>query len=126
MKKYFIFLILVLLFPIKVFALSESAKSSIVMDIDSGRILYQKNIDDKMLIASITKIMSAIITIENTKLNKKVVVGNEILKMYGTNIYVEVGEKIKIKDLLYGYYLEVVMMLVLFWLRQFLVVKINL
>lgn len=72
------------------------------MDIDSGRILYKNNIDNKMLIASTTKIMTAIISIEKGKLNRKVVVGKEVLKMYGTNIYVEIGEKIKIKDLIYG------------------------
>ena len=72
------------------------------MDIDSGRIFYKKNANDERLIASITKIMTAIVTIENGHLNSKVTVGREILDMYGTNIYVEVGEKIKIKDLLYG------------------------
>ena len=72
------------------------------MDIDSGRIIYYNNADKKMLIASTTKIMTAIVAIENTNLDTKVKVGNEVLKMYGTNIYVEVGEKIKIKDLLYG------------------------
>ena len=46
--------------------------SSIVMDIDSKRILYEENKDEQRLIASITKIMTAIITIENNKdLNKK-------------------------------------------------------
>lgn len=72
------------------------------MDIDSGRILYEKNADEKRLIASITKIMTAIVAIENGDLSKKVTVGDEVLKMYGTNIYVEVGEKLKLEDLLYG------------------------
>ena len=101
MKKY-IFFLLILIFPFNIYAYSDTSHSSIVMDIDSGRILYKNNIDNKMLIASTTKIMTAIISIENNNLNKKVIVGNEVLKMYGTNIYVEVGEKIKIKDLIYG------------------------
>ena len=47
--------------------------------------------------------MTALITLENTdNINKKVKVGEEILKMYGSNIYLEVGEEITIKDLLYG------------------------
>ena len=41
----------------------DTAKSSIVMDIDSGRILYKNNIHDKRLIASITKIMTATVAI---------------------------------------------------------------
>lgn len=101
MNKY-IFFLLFLLFPFNIYAYSDTSHSSIVMDIDSGRILYKNNIDNKMLIASTTKIMTAIISIEKGKLNRKVVVGKEVLKMYGTNIYVEIGEKIKIKDLIYG------------------------
>ena len=72
------------------------------MDLDSGRILYENNSDEKRLIASTTKIMTAILAIENENLNEKVTVGEEVLTMYGTNIYVEVGEKMKLKDLLYG------------------------
>ena len=80
----------------------DTSKSSVVMDLNSGSVLYQKNANEKRLIASITKIMTAIITLENISLNKEIKVGEEVLKMYGTNIYVEVGEKITIKDLLYG------------------------
>lgn len=90
------FLIFLIIFP------TSTKASSIVMDIDSGRILYENNIHEKKLIASITKIMTAIIAIENNDLNKKITVGKEILSMYGTNIYIEVGEIITIKDLLYG------------------------
>ena len=48
------------------------------------------------------KVLTAITVIENNDLKKEVEVGEEILKMYGTNIYIEMGEKITIKDLLYG------------------------
>ncbi len=59
MKKFlFIFLFFFLLFPFNAFALTDTAKSTVVMDIDSGRILYQKNMNEKRLIASITKIMT--------------------------------------------------------------------
>lgn len=103
MKKYIIIIgFFLLLFPLKIMAIQDTSKSSIVMDINSGRILYEKNSNQKRLIASTTKIMTAIVTIENVDINKKVVVGNEVLSMYGTNIYIEVGEEIKIIDLLYG------------------------
>lgn len=46
--------------------------------------------------------MTAIVAIENSDIEKEVVVGDEVLKAYGSAIYVEVGEKISIKDLLYG------------------------
>lgn len=80
----------------------DFSESSIVIDQDSGRILYQNNAQEPKLIASTTKILTAIITIEKANLNQEVEVGEEVLKMYGTNIYLEVGEKIKIIDLLYG------------------------
>lgn len=101
MKKIVFFLLCLILFPSQVKAITN-AKSYAVIDLDTGRILEEKNKDKKMLIASTTKIMTAILTIENTNIKTKVEVGNEILKMYGTNIYIEVGEKITIEDLLYG------------------------
>lgn len=55
MKK-FIFIVLLIIFPLKVLALSAS--SSIVMDLNSGRILHENNSNDQRLIASITKIMT--------------------------------------------------------------------
>lgn len=95
--KKIIFLLL-LLVPINIYA----STSMIVMDLDSGRILYQNNAKEKKLIASITKIMTAIVTIENINLDKKVTVGEEVLKSYGTNTYIEVGEELRVIDLLYG------------------------
>ena len=97
MKKIVIY-ILILIGTINV-----SAKtSSIVIDAKTGRIIYENNAYEKKLIASTTKIMTAIVVIENIELNKKVTIGEEVLKSYGTNIYIEVGEQIKIIDLLYG------------------------
>lgn len=72
------------------------------MDLDSGRVLYENDANHQRLIASITKIMTAILAIENGDLDKKVIVGEEVLSMYGTNIYVEVGEKMIMGDLIYG------------------------
>ena len=94
MKKFI--LLFLFIFPINVFA------STIVMDVDSGRVLYEENSHSKELIASTTKIMSCIIVLENSDIETEITVGDEILEMVGTNIYISVGEKLKIKDLLYG------------------------
>ena len=102
MKKIFFLISLFLFFPVNVFAFSDTGASTIVMDIDSGRILYEKDVHKRRLIASITKIMTCIIVLENCDIEKEVVASDEVLSMYGTNIYLEVGEKMKIKDLLYG------------------------
>ena len=101
MKKIIISFILFLM-PLKCWALTDTSKSSILMDMDSGRVLYEKNADQERLIASITKIMTAVVALENANINDTVTVGKEILTMYGSNIYIEVGEKLTLKDLLYG------------------------
>ena len=58
MKKILFLFLLLLLIPVNVFGLSVPSKSAILIDQDSGRILYSKNIDDRRLIASTTKIMT--------------------------------------------------------------------
>ena len=98
MKK--LIFLLFLLLPIKVLAIS--AQSSIVMDLDTRRILYENNINEKHLIASISKIMTAIVTIEMADLDKVVEVQDEVLEATGSAIYIEMGEKLTIRDLLYG------------------------
>lgn len=98
----FFLLLFILLFPINVFADMDTATSSIVMDMDSKRILYSNNKDEKRLIASITKIMTAAIALEKGKLTDTYTAGEEILEMYGTSIYLEYKEKMNLKDLLYG------------------------
>lgn len=100
MKKMFILLLLFL--PINIFSLEVTSKSAILMDEDSGRILYAKNIDDKRLIASTTKIMTAILAIESGKLEDVVTIKEDILEAYGSNIYISIGEEIFLKDLVYG------------------------
>lgn len=85
-----------------VYAVTDTATSTVVLDTNSKRILYEKNKDEQRLIASITKIMTAVVAIENKNLDDIVTIGEEVLPMYGSNIYIEVGEKMTLKDLLYG------------------------
>ena len=100
MKK--IFLLLGLIIPIGVGAIDTSARSAILMDMDSNRVLYEENINDKRSVASISKIMTAIVAIESGKLDEVVVVGEEIQKSYGSGIYIKEGEEILLRDLVYG------------------------
>ena len=78
MKKLIICLI-VLLIPLKAFALSTSATSSILYDQDSGRILYANNIDNVRGVASISKIMTAILACESGKLDDVVPINDWIV-----------------------------------------------
>ena len=102
MKRIIVVIMLILVMPINVFGLSLSCRSCVLMDSDSGRVLYEKDKDNPRLIASITKIMTAILAIESDRLEEEVTVGEEVLTMYGSNIYIELGEKMKLLDMVYG------------------------
>jgi serine-type D-Ala-D-Ala carboxypeptidase (penicillin-binding protein 5/6) len=90
-------------FPQKTEAsVSVSARSAILMEQDSGRILYQKEANEVRRIASITKIMTAILAIESGKMDDMVKVSNRAVRAEGSSIYLKAGEKIKLEDLVYG------------------------
>ncbi len=72
------------------------------MDIDSNRVIYSKNPHYTQSVASISKIMTAIIAVEKGKLDKTVTINEKILKAYGSAVYLKVGEKIKLEDLIYA------------------------
>lgn len=78
------------------------AKSAVTIEQSTGRILFEKDAHAKRRIASITKIMTAILAIESGKMDKTVTVTDSILKAEGSAIYLKVGEKIKLSDLVYG------------------------
>lgn len=98
MKK--LLLLFLLLIPWKIKAISAS--SYIVMDMDSGRVLEGSNINKESLIASTTKILTAITAIEYGKLDSTVRINQDIMSAYGSGIYVQIGEELKLDDLLYG------------------------
>lgn len=93
---------ILLIFPLNIKAIETSATSAILMDIDSGRILFSHNIHDIRSVASISKIMTCILAIESGKLEDVVTIGDEINSSYGSGIYIKKGEQIKLIDLLYG------------------------
>ena len=99
MKKYFI-IFLILFFPFKVNALSASSVT--LMDMDNNRVLYSYNQNEKRLIASITKIMTSIVVLNNSDISDIVKIDESVLKSFGSGIYVEVGEEISLENLLYG------------------------
>lgn len=94
--KYIIALI-ILIIPFNV-----GATSTIAYEMNSNKILYSSNIHDQRSVASISKIMTAILAIESGKLNDMVLIGDEINKAYGSGIYIQKDEKMLLKDLVYG------------------------
>lgn len=99
MKKL-VLIFIIFLFPINVFGLS--ANSVTVMDMDTKRVLYSYNQNEVRLIASITKIMTSLVTLNNSNIKDIVTIDESVLKSYGSGIYVEVGEEMSLENLLYG------------------------
>ena len=88
--------------PCQTHAVSTSASSAILMDVDSGRVLYEQNADAKMLIASTTKILTALVAIREGDLSDMVTVSREAAYTEGSSMYLKVGEQLTLETLLYG------------------------
>ena len=79
-----------------------SATSYIVIEQSTNKILEGNNYDAQRSVASISKIMTAILAIENLPLDKKVIVSSDIKKAYGSSIYLKEGQLVTVEKLLYG------------------------
>ncbi|WP_295749476.1 D-alanyl-D-alanine carboxypeptidase family protein [uncultured Oscillibacter sp.] len=83
-------------------AVDTSASSAILMDMDSGRVLYERNAGARMLIASTTKIMTALVAIRDGTLSDTVKVSREAAYTEGSSMYLKEGEELTLETLLYG------------------------
>ena len=92
------FLAAALFFPCK----ATSAKSAILLDAQTGRVLYEKQPDKQSLIASTTKIMTALVAIREGSLSDVVKVSRTAAYTEGSSMYLKEGETLTVSDLLYG------------------------
>ena len=83
-------------------AVNCSAKSAILVEFDSGEIVYEKNAQEMLPMASTTKIMTAIVAIENCPLDKYVTITSDAVGIEGSSLYLNEGERYTMRDLLYG------------------------
>ncbi len=83
-----------------------SAKSYVLADAKTGEILFSRDENRRMPIASTTKILTCLVALENTKLDDIVTVTADSCGIEGSSIYLYEGEKLTVKDLLYGLMLE--------------------
>ena len=90
-----------ILAPCRAYAVDTSATAAILMDAATGEVLYEKNADRQMLIASTTKIMTALVAIEQGGLQDAVEVGWEHM-VEGSSMYLKPGETVSVEELLYG------------------------
>lgn len=111
MKKIlFVFLILVSLFIIPVKAeeqMASNAKSAILIEASTGTILFEKSSNEKFAPASMTKMMSLLIIMENIdngnlKMDEIVKASKHAASMGGSQIYLEENEEMKVEDMLKG------------------------
>lgn len=79
-----------------------SAEAAIVIHADSGRVLYEKNADTQKLIASTTKIMTALVALEHCDPAEEVTVRPEWAAVEGSSMYLKAGETYTVEELLYG------------------------
>ena len=89
------------LLPCRAEAVQLSAAAAILMDADSGEILFEKDAGRCMRIASTTKIMTALVALEQGALDDTVTVGSQHMAE-GSSMYLRVGETVRMEELLYG------------------------
>lgn len=107
MKKLMLGLIIFLVFVpmVKADSLSLDSSSAILVDANSGKVLYEKNPDEKLPMASMTKIMSMLLIMEqiekgNLNYTDKVIISKNASGMGGSQVFLQVGEEYKVEDLL--------------------------
>ena len=94
---------LILAFPVKCLAAPDcSAASCILMEPETGDVLFEKSADEPSRIASTTKIMTALVVLENCRLSERVMITEEAASVEGSSMYLAAGESLTVRELLYG------------------------
>ena len=89
-------------FSFKVGAISTSARAAIVISGDTGEVIYSQNAQEKLPMASTTKIMTALILCEQGDMEKVITVTDQMVRVEGTSMGLLAGDKVSHKALLYG------------------------
>jgi len=98
----FLLFILLSAFPCRISAVSTSAAAAILMDAKSGEVLYEKDADSQRLIASTTKIMTAIVALEMKSPDVLVPIHRAYTLVEGSSMYLKPGQVLRLETLLYG------------------------
>lgn len=91
-----------LLLPLKVSALDTSAKGAVLINGDTGEVIYEHNKDSRLPMASTTKIMTGLLLCENGDFERQITVSEEMLRVEGSSMGLLAGDKVTLGDLLYG------------------------
>ncbi len=90
----------VLLYP--GYAQAVSAQKAILVDAQTGRIIYEKRADERSLVASTTKIMTALLICEQCNVLEQVRIPKAAVGIEGSSMYLQEGEMLTVQELLYG------------------------
>ena len=82
------------------------APSGILVDLDSGQVLFAKRADEPRPVASLTKIMTALLVLESESLEQTATIGSDAAGSSGSTLGLEVGERIAVRELLYALMLQ--------------------
>ena len=97
------FIVLCLLaFPLNAGAVSTSAKAAILINADTGEVIYEQNSKEKLPMASTTKIMTALLLCEKGDMEKQITVTAEMVRVEGSSMGLLAGDKVSFRALLYG------------------------
>lgn len=105
MKRWIALLIFLLLFcpcANASEAFTVAAKGAVLIDADSGRVLFAQNENEMFPMASTTKVMTALIALEHSALDETVTAGKNASGVEGTSLYLSVGEELSMEHMLYG------------------------
>ena len=83
-----------------------SADKAVVLDAETGRVLFEQSADERALIASTTKIMTALVVCEQCNVLDRMRIPNEAVGIEGSSMYLKAGEVLTIQELLYGLMLQ--------------------
>ncbi len=83
-----------------------NSPAAIVIEVSSDRVLYSKNAADRRKIASTTKLMTAMVVLDNCSIDKKTVISKKAAGVGGSEVGIKAGEEITVEALLYGLMLE--------------------
>lgn len=109
-KLFIIFLVVLFLFPLNIYAeenLLSNATSGLLIEATTGEILFEKNKDDRVAVASMTKMVAQIIILENIEKgtlswDEKIKVSSNAAGMGGSQIWLQPGEEMTVRDLMKG------------------------
>ncbi len=85
---------------------SVSAQSAVLTEGDTGDVIYEKNADQRLPMASTTKIMTALVALEHVDPDSFFVIPKEAVGVEGSSVYLCEGDRVKVRDLLYALMLE--------------------